>query len=298
SRSSASRVQSIAAMRPSTSAIPAARSSERERAFIVRPRSVARLPLEQRALALDTPAVTRQATVAANDAVTRYRDGEHVRRARGRDGARGGRRPDSPRELGVARGVAGRNLAHRLPDALLKGGAANIERQFEADLRRLDEADDPRDERLECFVAADEARPRKSILQVTGQSVRIVADRDGADAALALRDENRAERAFADSEADLRTLSTLAITRRRHAEHRVRFAVEAPVRAVACIVDGIGNRFAFGERIAHALRAVRSRIRARSDAGHRAKRPVQMVRAQAGACRERVERRHALGGLD
>ena len=36
-------------------------------------------------------------------------------------------------DLGVARGLAGRDLAQRLPDALLEGGAAHVERQVEAD---------------------------------------------------------------------------------------------------------------------------------------------------------------------
>ena len=43
--------------------------------------------------------------------------------------------------------------AQRLPDALLEGGAAHVERQVETLRRRLDEADHPGDELLEVRSA-------------------------------------------------------------------------------------------------------------------------------------------------
>ena len=99
--------------------------------------------------------------------------------------------------------MPGRDLAQRLPDALLEGGAAHVERQVEAERRRLDEAHDLGDQLLEIGIAADQLRAREAVLEIAHKRVRIVAQQDGADALVALRHQDRAERALADGEADL-----------------------------------------------------------------------------------------------
>src|SRR5260221_14575094 len=95
--------------------------------------SGSRLTFEQRPLALDAPAVARERAVVAHDAVAGNGDGDRVGGAGVRHRAHGFRRADALRDLRVARRRAGRDLAQRLPDALLKGGAAHVERQVEAE---------------------------------------------------------------------------------------------------------------------------------------------------------------------
>ena len=56
------------------------------------------------------------------------------------------------------------NFPQRLPDALLEGGSADIERKIEAECRRFDKSDDFRDEPLKTNVTADEIGFRKLIL--------------------------------------------------------------------------------------------------------------------------------------
>src|SRR5258706_15671132 len=90
--------------------------------------SGSRFTLEQRPLALDTPAVARERTVAAHDPAAGEGGGDRVRTACLRDGAHGFRQADALRALRVGPRRAGRALAPRLPDALLKGAAPHIAR--------------------------------------------------------------------------------------------------------------------------------------------------------------------------
>src|SRR5947209_909543 len=90
-----------------------------------------RFPLQQRALALDAPAITGKRAVGAHDAVTRNGDGNSIRGAGPRHRAYRGRAADPFGDLAVARGSPGGDVAERLPDALLERGAAHIERQFD-----------------------------------------------------------------------------------------------------------------------------------------------------------------------
>ena len=62
-------------------------------------------------------------------------------------------RADALGNLGVARRFADRNFGERLPNALLKRGAAHIERQVEPYARRFDEADHFRDQLFERLIA-------------------------------------------------------------------------------------------------------------------------------------------------
>src|SRR5207245_5327117 len=94
------------------------------------------------------------------------------------------RRADARGDLRIRRRGAGGDLAQRLPHALLERGAAHVQRQVEAERGRLDEADHLRDQPLEVAVTADQPRLGKSVLELTRQRVRIVAEQDRADAAL------------------------------------------------------------------------------------------------------------------
>ena len=72
--------------------------------------------------------------------------------ARG-DGAHGLWRSDAPGDLGVGNRLADGDLLERLPHALLEGRAAHVERKIQADPRRLNEADNPRDQSLIVAIA-------------------------------------------------------------------------------------------------------------------------------------------------
>src|SRR5258708_18253902 len=181
--------------------------------------SGSRFTVEQGALALDAPAVSRQRTVVAHDPVAGNGDRDRVRRASLRDGAHGFRQADALRDWRVGHRRAGRNLAQRLPDALLKGGAAYIERQIEPERWRFDEADHFSHPLLEALVAADQRRLGKAVLELAHQRLGFVAEQNGADALVGGGDENRAERAFADGEADRRAAASGAKAGRRHSHH-------------------------------------------------------------------------------
>src|SRR5262245_48749574 len=76
--------------------------------------------LEQRLLALDAPPVAGKAPVAPHHAMAGDGDREAVRRAGLRHGPRGLRRADPGSDLGVRGGLPCRDVAQRLPDALLE----------------------------------------------------------------------------------------------------------------------------------------------------------------------------------
>src|SRR5262249_54451891 len=80
--------------------------------------------IDQGALALDTPGISRERTVIADHAMARNGHGELVGRARLRDGAGRLRRSDASRDFGVADRRTDGDLSQRLPDALLKCRAA------------------------------------------------------------------------------------------------------------------------------------------------------------------------------
>src|ERR671938_1524953 len=87
--------------------------------------SCARFSREQLALAFYAPAIARKRAVGTHDAVARNRHREGITGDGLRDCAYRVRDADPLGELGVAHGATGRDLPERLPDALLKGGAAH-----------------------------------------------------------------------------------------------------------------------------------------------------------------------------
>src|SRR5687768_18305549 len=76
-------------------------------------------------------------------------------------------RAETPRDVGVAPRRSRRDLAQGLPDALLEGRPAHIERQVDRRRRCLNQPNDLRDQFLETCIATDELRVRKAILQVS-----------------------------------------------------------------------------------------------------------------------------------
>src|SRR5690606_28675757 len=135
-------------------------------------------------------------------------------------------------------------------------------------------------DRFEFRISADEVGARKHVLQIVRERLRIVAEEYGADAAVALCDEDRAQRAFADREADVDVLAPGAVAARRHAEDGVRLFVKARIRTVAGVVDRLRHAVAAGELLPQAPVAMRRRICFGSQAGDAAKQAMKMVTAQ------------------
>ena len=165
----------------------------------------------------------------------------------------------------------------RLPDAKLEGGAAQIERQVEAECGCLDEADHARDALLVVAVRTDQGGARETVLQGAYQQVGIIADQDRSHALVARCDQNRAQRALGDGKADRLVGASGAISGRGHAEHGGRLFVEAAARVEAGIVDRLGHAGASAQPVAHAGGTVRRRILARRDTGGRFEQPVEIA---------------------
>jgi hypothetical protein len=128
--------------------------------------------------------------------------------------------------------------------------------------------------------------------------LRIVAEHDRADAFVRRRDQDRAERAFAEREADRRAGAAFAEVCRRHAEQIVGRRIEAAVRIEAGAVDRLGDGVGAFQFVAHAFAAMRIGVSFRRDAGHGFEHAMKMPRALADHFGERLQRRQLLRLLD
>src|SRR6266480_3127023 len=86
---------------------------------------------EERALALDAPAIAGEIAVAPHDAMAWHDDGELVAGAGLRNCTHGSGLPQRGGDVAVGRGAAGRDFLQRTPYPRLKRRAADIERQVE-----------------------------------------------------------------------------------------------------------------------------------------------------------------------
>src|SRR5690554_1858247 len=156
--------------------------------------------LQERALSPDTPTISGQRAVASQDAVTGNGDRHQVGGTRAGDRARGAGSTDGAGNLGIGRGLAERNLAKLLPNALLKFGSIEVEFQVEVPARMLDIVDDGGEGMGEFgrVVGAQVAttRLRKTPPQWLLNLTRILADKDRADAFGGSSDQNETERGF------------------------------------------------------------------------------------------------------
>jgi hypothetical protein len=84
--------------------------------------------IQQGRFAFDAPAVTGACAIAAHHSMTRNGDCQRIGGTGTSHSADGSGFSDLLRNLGVARGRAGRNLLQRFPDLSLERGAADIER--------------------------------------------------------------------------------------------------------------------------------------------------------------------------
>src|SRR5215470_15025257 len=143
--------------------------------------------------------------------MARNRHGQRIGSACLRDRAYRIWRTDQLCYVCVAYGRACWNISKRLPDPLLEGGSTDIERKVEAECRRLDKSDHFRHEPFKIGIAADEIGFGKLVLQLAYKRVRVVPQKNCADATAALSYEDRAERTFAHGEADVSSFAAGAI---------------------------------------------------------------------------------------
>lgn len=115
------------------------------------------------AFALDSPSIAGKAAIIPDNAMAW--DGDGPDRFGG---------ADCVGNLGIAGGLAGGDLAERLPDALLEGGSANVEREVEPEGRGFDETYDLGDGLFELLVARRESGLWETVLQVAGKGVGVV----------------------------------------------------------------------------------------------------------------------------
>src|SRR6266542_3842914 len=100
------------------------------------------LARDQRALALDAPAIAGERAVTAYHPVARHQDGELVAGAGLRDGAHRARPAERRGDLTVGRGPPRRDLLQGAPDLRLEGSAPDVERQIGLRVGPGDETDD------------------------------------------------------------------------------------------------------------------------------------------------------------
>src|SRR5258706_10618245 len=131
------------------------------------------------------------------------------------------------------------------------------------------------------------------------ESFGIVPQQDGTDSTLALRDQNRAQRALTHRKANLHVGATRTIVARSHAEHAVRGRVEAAVRIEACAVDRIRHFCTLlAEFFTQLVRAESGRVAFRRQSRLCLEDPVEMEGAHADLFGELVQVRRRLRTLD
>jgi hypothetical protein len=107
-------------------------------------RGLVRLPIEEHALFVYTPGIARKRPIIADDTVTGNRHSKVIGGASACHSADRFGRTNAAGDLCIRDGLARRNLLQGSPDPLLKGGAANVERQVKTNAGRFYEAHDPR----------------------------------------------------------------------------------------------------------------------------------------------------------
>ena len=160
--------------------------------------------VQQRALALDAPAIAGERAVAAHDAVARDRDRQRVGAAGLRDRAHRLRRADALRDARSSSPSC--RPGSRAAPARRAAGRPCRERRAAGRARRPGASTKPTTLATSCSNAASppisRARGKRSCrsrASASGSS----PEQDGADAAVALRDQDGAQRALADREANV-----------------------------------------------------------------------------------------------
>ncbi len=169
-------------------------------------------------------------------------DGQAVGSAGGGDGAGGFGGAEGFGDLGVAGGFAGGDGAQSGPDALLEGGAANVQREIGFGGGAFDEGDDVAEEGC---VRRFDSGVGELAGEVGLEGGGVVAEGDGADARCGGGDEDVAEGAGGGGDADVLARGAFAVGGGGHAE--LDCGVETGAGFVPGTVDGFGDRARGGE---------------------------------------------------
>ena len=251
-----------------------------------------------RARLRSTPKVAGEVAVLSGPPVAGDRHRQGVGRAGPRHRTRRPGSADRAGDVGVAGGRSGRNPSQRFPDPHLERRTADVERQVQSERRGFDEAYHLGDQAFEIGVATNQVRSRKTVLKVPGEAIWILADQDGANAFAASGDQDRAQRALADREADVRRRSAGAVVAGGDAEHLVGVGVETAVGIEAGVINGFGHGAAARQFIPHAARPVRGGVGPGRHARDRLEDPVKMEGAEVRRPSQFREAWRLFGRLD
>ncbi len=160
------------------------------------------LPLQQREFPFDPPAVTARIPIAADDPVTGDGQGEGIRRARPGHGASRAGIPDPAGDLPVTRRRSGGDPSKLLPDFLLEGRAANVQRKVQTAPRRHDRLRHPAKPTDGFGIPLGILPPAKPGLEGIDQGPPGIAQIDGTEAPRGSGDENPPEVGPRNGEAD------------------------------------------------------------------------------------------------
>src|SRR5438874_757903 len=237
---------------------------------------------EERALALDAPAIAGEIAVAPHDAMAWHDDGELVAGAGLRNRTHGSGLPQRSGDVAVGRRAAGRDFLQRTPYPRLKRRAADVERQVERIARPGDIAHDPLGPARQRRIGRLQLRGGKAAPELGFDTSEVVAERGHADAPLGRRDHRPTQPRRNDRKADRLALAAAPPRRRGHAEPVRGRLVRPRAGSKPGAIGGLGNPLAGIEPIGETAEPVRLAPFARRRSGDLLEDAVEMEAADPG----------------
>jgi hypothetical protein len=267
------------------------------------------LPGEQPPLSLHPPPVAAKRAALAHHAVAGDDERDTVVGAGAGDGAHRARRSDRRGELRVRPRLPVRDLAQRAPHPLLERRAARVQREGEPAAGAVEvfgDREQPLAElapravsRVAVRAFADVHPLAGGVRELGGEGALelriVVAERDGAHAALGGRHEHSTDGARGGRVADVRTTPPAPVGRRRHAQVHVRSVVGTAARAVARVERCTTHGGAAAELRLEPLGAQGSRVSLGRHAHQPLEGALQVVRAHPRHARQHVESHRLVG---
>jgi len=229
----------------------------------------------------EAPAIAGEAAVLGDDAVAGDDDGNGIGGAGASDGADGFLASDGAGDLAVgARGTPG-DAAEFFPDAALKSGGLDVEREIAMGLFAAKMAEDFADPGGESGDVGANLGAR-IFAGERGLELRLgIAEIDGADSAGCAGDEYVAERTRNDGVMNLHACTSVAICPRRHAHLRRGAFVKTAAGTESGVVHGGSQFFAVAQTGFELGHAARVGELARAYAKNFAKCAIDLVGAEA-----------------
>src|SRR6185295_15266238 len=256
--------------------------------------AVAALGGEQQALLVEPAGIAAERPVAADHAVARDEHRDMVVAVGRADRSDRGRLADRRRDLGIAAGLARRDLAQLAPHRFLEGGAGDVDRQVGHRRRMLDRRERAFDQLLEAAGVLDdrglgEQPPQRRLAVVEGQAADPLRRRG---------DQHLAERAVEMGPADGLAAAAVAPGRWGHAEPLLGVRVKDARPRIAGVVDRVGHPAVSLERALRPLVAQAPRIFRRGHAEVALEQALEMMRGIAHRLSQLGEARRLFGPLD